>query len=228
MKSSSNKSPAVRRGRIASSDEEMPVPGFYRLTDLMAAFPNPPRHYAGPAVEIEFGLFYKGGRGTAGEIFVTWERAGADSSLTPKLHAYGDSFAALWQLRQVIRVLSTRPNITPDELCARLRKLGFTDFTVSETPWLAHEPTGSFYRIHEGVFEAAPMSADESVTQPYEEEVSEVDYDAAASCGETDLAQLRAIEIALRGGATSLDDLAPYTSKGTGRAQAEAGKRGRR
>ena len=99
---------------------------------------------------------------------------------------------------------------------------------MSNTPWLTHEPTGSFYRIHEGVFEAAPMSADESVTQPYEEEVSEVDYDAAASCGETDLAQLRAIEIALRGGATSLDDLAPYMSKGTGRAQAEASKRGRR
>lgn len=227
MKSSS-KSPAARRGRGTAPDEETPVKGFYRLTDLLAATAAPPRHYAGPAVEIEFGLFYKGGRGTAGEIFVTWERVGGGSSLTPKLHAYGDSFAALWQLRQVIRVLSTRPNITPDELCARLRKLGFTDFTLSETPWLAHEPTGSLYRIHEGAFEAAPMSADASVTQPYEEEVSEVDYDAAASCGETDLAQLRAIEIALRSGATSLDDLAPYMSKGTGRAQAEASERGRR
>lgn len=227
MKSSS-KSPADRRGRRTAPDEETPVKGFYRLTDLLAATAAPPRHYAGPAVEIEFGLFYKGGRGTAGEIFVTWERVGGGSSLTPKLHAYNDSFAALWQLRQVIKVLSTRPNITPDELCARLRKLGFTDFTVSETPWLAHEPTGSFYRIHEGVFEAAPMSADVSVTQPYEEEVSEVDYDAAASCGETDLAQLRAIEIALRSGATSLDDLAPYMSKGTGRAQTQSSKRGRR
>ena len=226
MKSSS-KSPAARRGRRTAPDEETPVKGFYRLTDLLAATAAPPRHYSGPAVEIEFGMFYKGGRGTAGEIFVTWERVGGGSSLTPKLHAYNDSFAALWQLRQVIKVLSTRPNITPDELCARLRKLDFTDFTVSETPWLTHEPTGSFYRIHEGIFEAAPMSADASVTQPYEE-VSEVDYDAAASCGETDLAHLRAIEIALRSGATSLDDLAPYMSKGTGRAQAEASKRGRR
>ncbi len=225
---SSRKSPAREKGRHATADEETPIKGFYRLTDLMAASATPPRHYAGPAVEIEFGLFYKRGRGTAGEIFVTWERVGGGSSLTPKLRAYGDSFAALWQLRQVIRVLSSRPNITPDELCARLRKLHFTDFTLSETPWLTHEPTGSFYRTHEGVFEAAPMSADESVTQPYEEEVSEVDYDAAASCGETDLAQLRAIEIALRSGATSLDDLAPYMSKGTGRAQAEASKRGRR
>jgi hypothetical protein len=225
---SSRKSPATGKGRRAPANEETPIKGFYRLTDLMAASAAPPRHYAGPAVEIEFGLFYKGGRGTAGEIFVTWEKGGADGALGPKLHAYGDAFGALWQLREVVKVLSTRPNITPDELCAQLRRRGFTDFTVSDTPWLTHEPTGSFYRIHEGVFEAAPMSADESVTEPFEEEISEVDYDSAASCGETDLAQLRAIEIALRSGATSLDDLAPYTSKGTGRAQAEASRRGLR
>lgn len=227
MKSSS-KSPAARRGRRTAPDEETPIKGFYRLTDLMAATGTPPRHYAGPAVEIEFGLFYKGGRGTAGEIFVTWDRVGADAALTPKLHAYGDAFAALWQLRQVLRALSTRPNITPDELCSQLRRLGFTDFTVSDTPWLAHESTGSYYRIREGVFEAAPMSADESVTEPYEEEVFEVDYDAAAGCGETDLAELRAIEIALRSGGTSLDDLTPYISKGAGRAQAASSPRGRR
>lgn len=225
---SSRKSQAAVKGRRTPSDEETPVKGFYRLTDLLAATAEPPRHYRGPAVEIEFGLFYKGGRGTAGEIFVTWDRVGADAALTPKLHAYGDAFAALWQLRQVLRVLSTRPNITPDELCAQLRRLGFTDFTVSDTPWLTHAPTGSFYRIHEGVFEAAPMSADESVTEPFEEEVSEVDYDAAAACGETDLAQLRAIEIALRSGAASLDDLTPYVSNGAGRAQAASSPRGRR
>ena len=228
MKSSSTKSAAPGSARRARPDAETPVPGFYRLTDLMAAMPHPPRHYAGPAVEIEFGLFYKGGRGTAGEIFVTWERAGADGSLSPKLHAHGDSFAALWQLRRVIRVLSTRPNITPDELCERLGRLGFTDFTLSETPWLSHGPTGSFYRIRGGVFETAPMSADESVTEPHEEEAVEVDYDAAARCGETDLAELRGIEIALRSGATSLDDLTPYVSKGAGRARAESGPRGRR
>lgn len=225
---SSRKSPAPEKGRHATADEETPIKGFYRLTDLMAASATPPRHYAGPAVEIEFGLFYKGGRGTAGEIFVTWEKVGPDDTLSPKLHAHGDAFGALWQLREVIKVLSTRPNITPDDLCTQLRRLGYTDFTVSDTEWLTHEATGCFYRIHEGVFEAAPMSADESVTEPFEEEVSEVDYDAAASCGETDLAQLRAIEIALRSGAASLDDLAPYMSKGTGRAQAEASKRGLR
>jgi len=228
MKSSSKKTSAARRGRRPSSDVEAPVKGFYRLTDLMAAFPNPPRHYAGPAVEIEFGLFFKGSPGTAGEVFVTWDRGGPDSALIPKLHVYGDAFAALWQLRAVLKALSTRPDITPDEFCALLRRLDFTDFTVSDTPWLPHEPTGTFFRIHEGVFEAAPMSADESVTEPHEEEASEVDYDAAASCGETDLAELRAIEIALRSGATSLADLTPYISKGAGRAQAATSPRGRR
>jgi hypothetical protein len=225
---SSRKSPATGKGRRAPADEETPVKGFYRLTDLMAAYPNPPRHYAGPAVEIEFGLFYKGGRGTAGEIFLTWEKSGPDGTLSPKLHAHGDAFGALWQLREVIKVLSTRPNVTPDDLCTQLRRLGYTDFTVSDTAWKTHPPTGCFYRIHEGVFEAAPMSADVRVTKPSEEESFEVDYDAAASCAETDLAQLRAIEIALRSGASSLDDLGPYISKGTGRTQAEASKRGLR
>lgn len=217
-----------RRQEAADEETEEPIEGFYRLTDMTLRV-EPPRFYRGPEVEIEFGLFYKGGRGTAGEIFVTWQRAGGRDELIPRLHVYNDGFAALWRLRRVLKALSTRPNITPDELCAQLRRLGFTDFTLSETPWAAHETTGTFYRIHEGVFEGAPMSADESVTEPDDEESFEVDYDAATELYDAAYVErLRAIEIALRSGATSLDDLAPYMSKGTGRAQAEASKRGRR
>ena len=217
-----------RRREAADEETEEPIEGFYRLTDMTPRV-EPPRFYRGQEVEIEFGLFYKGGCGTAGEIFVTWQRAGGRDELIPRLHVYNDGFAALWRLRRVLKALSTRPNITPDELCTQLRRLGFTDFTLSETPWVAHKPTGTFYRIREGVFEGGPMSADESVTEPDDKESFEVDYDAATELYDAAYVErLRAIEIALRSGAASLDDLAPYMSKGTGRAQAEAGKRGRR
>lgn len=216
-----------RRQTTVEEDGERPVAAFYRLTDMKGRV-EPPRHYRGPEVEIEFGLFFKGGRGTAGEIVVAWERMGPDRELTPRLHAYGDSFAALWQLRRVLRELSTRPGVTPDQFCALLLRLGFTDFTLSDTPWLAYKPTGSFYGIRDGIFVAAPMSADESVTQPYEEDVAEVDYDAVASFGGTDMVDIRAIEVALRSGATSLDDLSPYRTKGVGHVAAATTKRGLR
>ncbi|MFL6284466.1 MAG: hypothetical protein ACJ74Q_15080 [Pyrinomonadaceae bacterium] len=218
-----------RRRGAGDEEDEQPVEGFYRLTDMTARI-EPPRSYRGPEVEIEFGLFYKGARGTAGEVFVTWERAGSRDELTPRLYAYGDGFAALWRLRRVLRALSTRPNITPDDLCARLRRLGFTDFTVSETPWIAHKPTGCYYRIHESVFEGAPMSADESIAAPDDEESFEVDYDAATELYDgAYVERLRAIEIALRSGASSLDALEQYMSKGSRRdrtsAEPGAGKR---
>lgn len=218
-----------RRKKKKTGDEggEGPVAAFYRLTD-MAGRVEPPRHYRGPEVEIEFGLFFKGGRGTAGEIVVAWERMGPDDALTPRLHAYGDSFAALWELRRVLRALSTRPNVTPDQLCALLTGFGFTDFTLSDTPWLTYQPTGCFYAIREGVFVAAPMSADESITAPDEGEVMEVDYDAVASFGGMEMVDLRAIEVALRSGATSLDDLGPYRTKGVGHVAAATTKRGSR
>lgn len=209
-----------RRRKAADEETGEPIESFYRLTDMTPRV-EPPRFYRGPEVEIEFGLFYKGGRGTAGEIFVTWQRAGERDELIPRLHVYNDSFAALWRLRRVLRSLSTRPNITPDELCAQLRRLGFTDFTLSVTPWVAHKPTGTFYRIHEGVFEGAPMSADERVNEPDDEESFEVDYDAATELYDAAYVErLRAVEIALRSGATSLDDLSPYTTKGAARARA--------
>ena len=206
-----------KKATLGKADEEESVRGFYRLTDLTAGRSPAPRLYSGPAVEIEFGLFYKGGSSTAGEIFVTWEKGGAENVLRPRLHAHGDGFAALWQLRQVLRALSTRPNVSPDELCALLMRLGFTDFTVRETAWLAHAPSGSFFRIHEGFFETAPMSAGEDAAEPHTEEVTKVDYDEATRCGETDLVELRAIEVALRSGATSLDNLDEYKAGASGK-----------
>ncbi len=185
------------------------VKGFFRLSD-MTRF-GVPRGHLDEVVEIEYGYFGQGGRGTAGEILVTWQSNDGGPRLSPKLHAHGDSFRALYRLRAVQRELADRPDIQPDEFCALLTELGFTDFTISDTPWVAHEPTGTFFAIREGFFVLAPMSADASVTEPHPEEVADVDYvTTSRAAGKAEAERLRSIERALRSGATTLDNLDRY------------------
>lgn len=171
------------------------------------------RHFSAPLVEIEFGLFYREG-GTEGEILMTWQQAGSRTALIPRLHVYSDGFRALWQLRAVLADLAEKPELSPAEFCELLLPLGYTDLTLDETRWMAHEARGSFYRIHEGVFQTGPMSASVAGVRrrrgPYAEEIAAVDYEAAVRCGETDVDELRAVEAALRSGATDLDDLTKY------------------
>lgn len=202
--------------RTGDSDDagEKFVKGFFRLSDMTRGGEYVPRNrFDAALVEIEYGLFGKGGRGTVGEVLITWHSSDGGRSLHPKIHAYGDSFDALWQLRAVLRGLAKKPNVGPDELCALLTRLDFTDFTISETPWVAHESTGTYFAIREGVFVLAPMSASPDVKEPHPEEVVEVDYDSTLyGAGAREAERLRTIERALRSGDTTLKDLKRYES----------------
>ena len=185
---------------------------FFRLSDLTRF--GVPRGHRDEVIEIEYGLFGPGGHGTTGEILMTWQPNYGGPRLIPKMHVYGDSFGALYQLRVVLRELARKPDIQPDEFCSLLTRLGFTDHTISDTPWIAHEPTGTFFAIRDGFFVLAPMSvayAGGKTPEPHPEEIVDVDYETTLhAAGKDEVECLRAIERALRSGATSLDDLGSY------------------
>ena len=80
--------------------------------------------------------FYSEDGGTDGEFAVRWFDLGL-SGLTPQVQAFDDSWAAMWERRDLLESLAAKDNqnITPEELVEILVTLGFQDLTRSR----AHE-----------------------------------------------------------------------------------------
>lgn len=91
------------------------------------AFPNENLH-------IMFGMYHPEG-GSSGEMKMEWVPIGKDIP-TPQLMVFDDAFSALGLFTDVIQELAKvdSEDITDDQFCEILDRLGFKDLTAYENP----------------------------------------------------------------------------------------------
>ena len=150
--------PRTRKSlQIASPPAAAPVRGYCHHAAAWYANNVP----AGEAVDdVIFGLYHPGG-GTAGEMRMAWYPVG--DGISPRLEIWDEAWALLAQMPEVLAALASigaaqsaikqaprrrrdaNPEITPEQLCAVLERLGFADRTPRTKPAtedLAPEGTG--------------------------------------------------------------------------------------
>lgn len=109
------------------------IRGYYRSTKAYYA-----KKYPNENLNVMFGMYHPEG-GSSGEMQMEWQELGRD--LVPQLKVYDDSWSALGLFPDLIQELAQRDgqNITEDEFCSILDKLGFKDLTQYEDPNLKED-----------------------------------------------------------------------------------------